>query len=428
MNKKPYLFTIEPYVHISIKKNNALLYNTLTGKVLEYNEEPEIIQFIKKVKSGKNLLFITLTNHYLENHPKIAGFIRTVRKHFFGDIYVFDPREDKPIQMMPILNVQRDVKKMKQQSEWSVGEDIKNYLTEISLYVNSRCDQNCIMCGDAYKQFLCCHRKGKNITGKELDIQSIRHFINETKGSSLFKINVLGGNIFSYPELTELIALLKQQSLPKEYYIHYLNLENREEALKSMDDGQSELKVPVSFPIDKEKFSNILSLNHDLKSSFVFVVQSEEEFSQTQTIISEFRICDYSYRPYFNGRNLSFFRRYVFLKRREVLGVKSAMKDIHTRMLINPLDFGNLTVLSNGDIHANVNVARSGKLGKISLYDVLYKEMVGGKSWRRIRPGIEPCRNCTFDVLCPPLSNYEYAMKRNNLCNFYLRGKTRGEV
>jgi pseudo-rSAM protein len=84
---------------------------------------------------------------------------------------------------------------------------------------------------------------------------------------------------------------------------------------------------------------------------------------------------------------------------------------------VNPFHFGTLTVLSNGSIYANVNTQRLGSLNGGSLHDVVYKEMYRGKSWRRIRKKVEPCKFCTFDALCPPLSNYEYALGRNNLCH-----------
>ncbi len=53
----------------------------------------------------------------------------------------------------------------------------------------------------------------------------------------------------------------------------------------------------------------------------------------------------------------------------------------------------------------------------ITIHGRTYKEMYRGKSWRRIRKKVEPCKKCTFEALCPPLSNYEYALGANNLCH-----------
>ena len=44
------------------------------------------------------------------------------------------------------------------------------------------------------------------------------------------------------------------------------------------------------------------------------------------------------------------------------------------------------------------------------------KELVNGSSWKKLRADIAPCSQCVLEKLCPPLSNYEYILKQNNLC------------
>lgn len=43
--------------------------------------------------------------------------------------------------------------------------------------------------------------------------------------------------------------------------------------------------------------------------------------------------------------------------------------------------------------------------------------------WFRVRNQVQPCRTCVYEVLCPPLSNYEYALHRNNLCHIHVAKK-----
>ena len=40
-----------------------------------------------------------------------------------------------------------------------------------------------------------------------------------------------------------------------------------------------------------------------------------------------------------------------------------------------------------------------------------------GKSWWKLRTNIKPCNNCLYNLLCPPISNYEYVIGKYNLCN-----------
>ena len=86
---------------------------------------------------------------------------------------------------------------------------------------------------------------------------------------------------------------------------------------------------------------------------------------------------------------------------------------------MNPLNFGKLFILNNGDIYANLNSTKIGIHGKDSISKVLYRELNKKNSWLQTRKNVEPCTNCVFDVLCPPISNYEYVLRKNNLCHIW---------
>ena len=162
-----------------------------------------------------------------------------------------------------------------------------------------------------------------------------------------------------------------------------------------------------------------MALREQLKNhhTFSFAIQNDDDFTRCQQIISQDHIENYALHPYYNHKNLQFFKDAVFFAKDDVLDAGPNQRDIFTRMAINPLNYGKVTVCSNGHIYANVNTPRLGKLGKDSLHDIVYKEITAGKSWRRTRKHVTPCKSCTFEFLCPPLSNYEYAIGRNNLCH-----------
>lgn len=75
-----------------------------------------------------------------------------------------------------------------------------------------------------------------------------------------------------------------------------------------------------------------------------------------------------------------------------------------------------LTIIPDGKIYANINQPCIGKLGKDILYDVVYKEIYKGKSWRMTRLKTKPCTGCILSALCPPISNYEQIIGDYNVC------------
>lgn len=417
MNKQ-YWFFIDTYVHICRKKNSVLLYNSLNGKALKFSRDKDqkILNLLKYLRSPKKLQVIRLTNKEL-HVPVIYEFVQTIRDYFMGDLIETSFSKRKPIQFMPIISIKNDVNLLKNNTNGSVGENAMEYLTQICLYINYACPLECDICSRAYKQFSCCtmEKNGNN----ELDILKIKKLLEETSSSPLINLNILGGNIFKYSKFRELTGIINHLPTQKVYYTHYLNVSDASSNLKLLNPRSSSLKILVPFPLDEENFKTAVDTfkNTKVKSKFIFVIQSAEEFEKAEALISSFQIHDYEFQPFFNGQNLDFFMEGVFTNKEEILEAKPKMKDIYANSVVNSLNFGRLTILSNGHIHANVNAPRLGILGKDSIYDVLYKEMYHGKSWRRIRKHVEPCKHCTFQALCPPLSNYTYALGKNNLCH-----------
>ena len=409
MSKK-YWFTIESYVHISIKKDSLLLYNSLTGEALEYSGKPahKILHLVKKLHSPGNLRVIRLTQDDLEDLV-LAQFVNKTRKYFMGDLIDTSYSKRKPVQLAPILNIKKDVNFLKKEATRSVGEDIMTYLTEVFLYINNHCEQKCSVCGTAYKQFSCCtlrrNRKG------DMDTVKIKMYLEELKSSSLICLNILGGDIFTHANWAELIEIFNSNPAQKTFYSHYLNVikgnEDRNKVkaiLNRIKTDSSLLKILVTYPIKKDKLKDLLETIKavELNSKFVFIIQSEDEFEKAETLISSYQLDNHDFQPFYNGKNLEFFRQNVFLDKNEILQAKPTLNDIFQNSVVNKLNFGRLTVFHNGDIYANVNAPRLGVLGRDSLYDILYKEMDHGKSWRRLRKSVTPCKSCTFESLCPP--------------------------
>lgn len=335
-----------------------------------------------------------------------------------GDIIETSLINGRPFQMMPILNLHRDVNKLRKIPGRSIGEDIMPYLNEIYFFITSTCSLKCQFCKHAYKQFVCCY-KGRN-TAEELSIQDIKSILDEAAGSSLTRINILGGNIFNYAEFKELLSLLTLFQKKIMLHSHYLNLLDCPSIPETIRGDSCEINLIVHFPVDDIKFENAMDFveKKSLAPRFTFIIQSEEDLNMAITKNAMFGLKNVALKPLFNGSNIEFFEKFVFVKNKtEVFNSKPSLRDTHIRMAMNPSNFGKVYIKSNGNIHSNVTAAPLGKIGKTSLYDATYKEMLNGKSWRRLRSNVKPCKFCTLALLCPPLSNYEYVIGRNNLCH-----------
>jgi pseudo-rSAM protein len=75
-----------------------------------------------------------------------------------------------------------------------------------------------------------------------------------------------------------------------------------------------------------------------------------------------------------------------------------------------------MVIFENGDVFTDVNQKATGNIYQNSISELIWKELETGKSWLRIRKQQKPCNKCIFREFCPPTSNIEMALRKNDLC------------
>jgi pseudo-rSAM protein len=114
---------------------------------------------------------------------------------------------------------------------------------------------------------------------------------------------------------------------------------------------------------------------------------------------------------------LDVFNKNIFNTLEDIFEAKPSQKDIFIRQAINQLNFGKLFILPDGSVYSNLNAPKLGTLQKHSLYDLIQKELYKQKNWFKLRKNDKPCKGCVYNLLCPPISTYEYVIGKYNLCN-----------
>lgn len=433
--RKTYWLYLEPYVYINKIKNNILIYNTYNGKKLEYMNNLKINRIINRLISKKNLMVIKI-NDAEKNDQEIKKFLKEIRKYYFGDYINMSPNlhySSKPIQIMPILNLYSNLHINNVQSHFALGRNILKTLKECTLYINNKCDAPVSnLFKEAYKQFLFSYIADKEI---ELHLNHIKKLFDDLISSSLIRINIIGGNIFKYSNFKELYLFLNKLPSIKRFYCHYSDFSgNNINSQWQSNIGFLTSKKPknnlylcvlVDLPIRNDQFKYALDIIHKLNFNFefVFVIQDNNDLNCSNSIVSTFNISNYNYQPFFNGNNIAFFKKHVFIKKKDLFNTVIDQKEIFRRSILNSSNFGKITILCDGKIYANLNNRCLGDIKKDSIYSIIYKEINSGKSWRLSRKNISPCRKCIYNIICPPVSNYEYVIKQHNLCHVYKNEK-----
>lgn len=410
---------IEPYVHINIKNNHILLYNTLDGQQLVYENSPAIAALLGRMMSRQNLNAIIEENSILEEE-NLHGFLQTARNMELINWYAYSKKESghkKPVSMPAIMNFHRDREKMALDPERDPGMDIIRYLHKINIYIN--CYQggpyDTPLFREGYKQFLFPYSSKEY---RELKLAGIGQLLEQVRELGLCRITVLGGNIFQYKELEGLMSLLAQLPLKKELGVFYkdITIDNLERVdWETLTDIT--FKIFVEPQMEKNQLVDGIELmkRFNISSTYQFTIRSEADADNLDEVIDLVGQNQFSVKPFYDGSNYNFFKENIFIEKADLSDPVVSKKDIYARSVMNPNAFGHITVLSSGDIYSNLNEKPIGTIDR-RVKQLLLTELSEGRGWFRLRNGLVPCGGCIYRQICPPISNYEYALSRNDLC------------
>jgi pseudo-rSAM protein len=383
---KKYWLYIYPVVYCRIEEKRAFLYNTQSGERIE-TVHSAVLDLLNSMHEKYNLGAICCTGSVLN---KVYPFIVEFCNKKMGNIADIEQMPEKPVQLMPVLNLQCDIEEQR-----NIGTEILQNLFELNIYPNNHCRQTCRYCNAYYKQVPCC----TSASGSEtLDVSILQNIVSQIRFGVVGKINILGGNILQYPDLWELSELLADFKDRTHFYIHYMNYE-RNAILENFH-----TVLIVNFPIDKPALDKVLSEIDKEQTSVHFIVENEEQYTKVEQLVENQNIGKYEIKPFFNGNNIDFFKENVFVNKEDIFSKPLSMREIFKNQKLNSNFFGIRHVFPDGSVKANPNTATLGNMKTDKILDLVYQEMLDNTAWRMIRDS-QSCKECLYQFICPSPSN-----------------------
>ncbi|MCP5048312.1 MAG: hypothetical protein GY940_14165, partial [bacterium] len=221
--------------------------------------------------------------------------------------------------------------------------------------------------------------------------------------------------------LNDLTLFLAQLPSKKELGVFYKDI--TKDNLESVDWETSRdvsLKIFVEPQVDKNQLVKCIELlkTFNIASTYQFTIQSESDADALEEVMDLAGPNRFSVKPFYNGKNYNFFKENIFIEASDLSDPVVSKKDIYARSVMNPTAFGQFTVLSSGEVYSNLNERPIGTIRQ-GVKQLLLNELSEGSGWFRSRKEMVPCGDCVYHQICPPISNYEYALSRNNLCRMH---------
>lgn len=408
---KKYWLYLESFTFIFKGRQGYLFFNSVSNQNFHVFPQEKVYNLIDQLLELEQMYCIEISDIEIDKY-EIWPFIKRLRDTFTGDIFSKKMIKKKPIALCPKISIMKSVERLKVHPENSVGQNLLNYLHELNIFITGHCSLDCHSCNTYAKQVITCIKNAS-----ELNILVLKELLQNVQPTGLYKINILGGDIFSYTQWKELCLLINDLPFQAKLYNYFQNILLNFEKIKDIP-KKSTFCVVIPYNFSKKELADSLELleRNNLNFELVFHITSNLQYSDAVSFCKKKGIEQYSILPIFTGSNKDFFQKNVFLDYESILSVSSSKKDIFSRMSLNTNDFGKLNIMNNGDIYANVNHPKLGNINNSSLYEILYSEILDGKTWLRIRDQ-EPCNQCVYQWLCPSPSNYEIAIGKPNLCH-----------
>lgn len=407
---KNYWFYLEPYTFIfhSNSTGKRVIYNTLNSAYLPVPESDFIANLLERLDDAGNGYCVTLTEEEIAGNTPFKDFTGQIAKTFSGGLMEAVEGETKPFLFKPMLFLNAEIRKAKEEDISFLGERILENLNEVTLYLPGK--------GCAPQENLYCKQLIYPISwqGKaSLSVSDYLALLLDLETSGVDKVNILGGDLSPEGILPKLLPTLKHGKFKKVFYISLDEL--NESCLSWLEDEQAEIVVWVSLSGNKERLETQMHRFASEKVIWKWIVTSEDDIAA----IDKFMVpepVNMEMIPLYTGKNLLFFEKYVFNSLDDILEEPVSRKTVFRRQTLNENFFGKLTIFPDGEVYANLNFSPIGKYPQQSLKELAFKELTQPTAWFYLRDQSSPCADCVNRYLCPSPSNYELAMNKANLC------------
>ncbi len=409
---KTYWLVLEPYTYLSFTHQGVLVYNTLDGSSIESQERPVVDLLHTMNEQSEGLIQIKGSDFKDEI---IESFIVKLRDHFMGDIIDCSLSEGSPIQLMPILNLQNSVERLKAGQEHGAGENILTHLHELLFFL----DDPDAFPTKYYPTTLNSFIPGYTNSNDLSDFQYIKNCLTQLPYNKKdLTLNFIMKDIFPDEDLEALMHFLNGFMAKKIFSFRYDDENISEKYIRKINEKKINLDIYIGFPIKNNQLKSISQLLMREKSepNYVFTVSSEEEMQIAEEIIARLEMQHYSLIPVYTGHNSLFFEKHIFLSKEEILSMPVSMRKIFIHKSLNAESFGKLIILPSGAVYSNLFSDKVGSIQDCSLLNLLHNEVTSNYSWFKIRD-YKPCNNCSYQWLCPSPSNYEVLLNKKNLCH-----------
>lgn len=402
-NRKFFWFFLEPYTFVFSEPSKRVIYNTLNGSYLTY-EDPFVCNILDRLNQPENGYCIEIENSFFKR-KSFLSLIREVRQSFTGDVLPVGDIAVKPFIFVPLLRLYNNVERIKKERDQSLGELILRNLNQVTCFLPGSCTNKCTFCDQYYKQFPHCTNGG----GESLSLEEYFLLFDKLEAAGVSQVNLIINGGVSFHLVQALCEHLTGRSFKKTFYINIRNLHN---FISVLNIPEAKICVSVDNLIHITQWAEYQEMYRNFPVAWEYVIRDIHEIENIESVLEEENVL---LKPFYDGSNFTFFKENIYIQKEEILQEPISIQRIFRRQVVNENFFGQLFILSTGEVYSNLNLHSLGNIKIDSLGEIVYREMEDSHAWLKVRSEGN-CRTCINKYLCPSPSNYEFVLNKTDLC------------
>lgn len=400
---KKYWLILYPDTFLWVKHNRGYIYNAKNYAKIYFENKGELAELTEVLLDINRLHRVDLSEELLQKQ-QIKKWVDDIIKTESGQLVRDNGVNKRPVSIKPVLKLQDGVNYYEWEHKHGIDGNVINNLHKMVFHINGSDYGNI-----SYTKQTAYYPVQTDVPLNRKDIST---FAMNARSSAFLLELALVGDMVSYPDFEKLLSDILNIGYGKISVYCLIN-----DFLKYIQDNRDWGNSSTSYTVLVSDYSAIeeqIRIIKQLSISFIFLVRSEEEYEYVTSCIEKNELSSVEIVPIYSEDNLSFFENNLYMNEEDISEIKLSKREVFVRQKLNIFSFGNLTILPDGKIYANLNDPSIGNI-KETPHSIVYRELSEGKSWLKIR-NEQPCCDCIYQWLCPSPSNYEAVIGKPNLC------------
>lgn len=402
-----------PDVHLWSNKHDVCFFDTRSNRIVVTPINNQIKRIVDNLLDIRNLYCISL-----EEEDCNSSFLKRLVDEQIG-VVVSCPSQDRPIAIPPYHILDNFFSVDSPRNHYRVIDLVRRVI----IHIGGNCDYHCLNCEQVYLQTPFCTKSSNNFSQERL-------YILHQQINALMKLEIVDIILSSSKlEFLQASTILHREGVLVIYHLLWKNVTGEVLNVISAFSQRVLVKILIDLSdINEEQLISICELQKAYKDCviLVFCVTCEGDQRLLDRIIPLAINENIEIKYIYTGKGNEHICQNYLLNYSDLQELTADHNRIFGNRELNFSLFGNLVIHPDGTVRLNENTEVIGTI-EDDWTDMLNKALNKPNPWLLTRNKIEPCSNCIFRDLCPPIRNLELYMGDKLACVDYYKSLVKPE-